>query len=268
MSSFAPAHREYRYQQSGEAETRERVRYNYARAHGKNEFDLRTPAEKKRDSRENLITVATMALPVGWVFRGARALHYGHKLGKGAKPIVFTGRGGKQQVRFYDTVRKRYISRAEYSRRGGLETAPRYAREGYKSGTRYLERRFPRTVRTLRRAEQVRSLARRGPVGFAKQRLLNRIVPRPVQWGVGLYGAYVTVENTVGDLFHVEEAGSYRRFRTPRVFNERGSLAPSNQSKKVRWIYNRHMKKSQPRCPTGFRYDPQSNSCVRVRRKP
>ncbi len=263
MSSFAPAFA-HQYQRGSrvEIDIRSQLADERDRRRGRGRYDTRTVAQVKADNRRNLLNVATLVVPLGGAYRAGKFLHYG--IMKGARPLVFTSRG-TQQVRFYDLGAKRFISKRAYQSREGITKAPSYARAGYRSGTRYLERKFPRTIGTLRRAEQVSSLVKRGPVGFAKQRLLNRVIPRPIQWGIGAVGTYVTVKEAVSNFRAGEESGSYRRFRTPRSFGKLDPIGQSNDRRKVSWVYNEHRKKPQPRCPPGYRYDPRSNSCVRVR---
>jgi hypothetical protein len=262
MSSFAPAFaHQYQRGSRGESLSRARLADERDRLRGRGRYDTRTVAQRKADNRRNLLNVATLVVPLGGAYRAGRFLHYG--IMKGARPLVFTSRG-TQQVRFYDLGAKRFISKRAYQSREGITKAPSYARSLYRSGTRYVERKFPRTIGTLRRAEQVSSLAKRGPVGFVQQRLLNKVIPRPVQWGIGAVGTYVTVKEAVSNFRSEEESGSYRRFRTPRSFGKSNPPGRSNH-RKVSWVYNEHRKKSQPRCPPGYRYDPRSNSCVRVR---
>ncbi len=245
-----------------EMESRYRLADARDRKRGRGRYDTRTVAQRKADNRRNLLNVATLVVPLGGAYRAGKFLHYG--IMKGARPLVFTRRG-TQQVRFYDLGAKRFISKRAYHSREGISRAPSYARSLYRSGTTYVERKFPRTIGTLRRAEQVGSLYKRGPVGFVQQRLLNRVIPRPVQWGIGAVGTYVTVKEAVSNFRSEEESGSYRRFRTPRAFGKLDPLGQSSDLRTPSWVYNEHRKKSQPRCPPGYRYDPQSNSCVRVR---
>lgn len=264
MSSFAPgAFQKYNRGSRGEMDTRSQIADERDRRRGRGKYDTRTEAQKKADNRRNLLTVATLVVPIGGAFRAGKIVHYG--IMKQARPLVFTSRG-TQQVRFYDLASKRFISKTAYHRRQGITTVPSYVKSGYRSGISKIQATFPRTSQALSRAEQGLSLYQRGPIGFAKQRLLNRFIPRPVQWGLGAIGTYVTIKDTVGDLFTEEDTGSYRRYRTPRVFNKAVPLARSNETRKVRWVYNESSKKSQPRCPSGFRYDSRSNSCVRIRR--
>lgn len=242
----------------GETETRARLADAYAKKRGQGKYDTRTSAQKKADNRRNLIFVGTTFIPLGWGYRGLRSLHYGMK---GAKPLVFTSRG-KQAVRFYDLEAKRFISKRSYRLRQGLEQAPRKGWEGTKAVARKIE--DTRLARAARKYETGHTLVTRGPTGLLKKRVLNRIIPRPIQWVLGAGWALSKSVDTANDIqnyldrSHEDPSGPTRSpfvFNRPRVGNQ----------KPVRWVTSRHTKKSVPRCPPGYRYSSQANACLRFK---
>jgi hypothetical protein len=265
MSSFAPSYREYRRGTNDEMDVRSRVTDERHRRLGRGDYDTRSPSEKKRDNIENLFTVATLALPIGWAYRGLRALHYGARFGKGARPIVFAGKGGKQQVRFYDASRKRFISKSEYHAREGIGATPR-ARALYKKAEQKVE--STRVVRLARKGSRTYRLVDQGPSAYMRQRFLDKVIPRPIQWATAGALAYDRTTDFIDDITSDDDtSGSYRRYRTTVVLNKHQPLPGSNQSKfGLKSITSTSGSLPSPRCPPGYRYDRGTRSCVPLRK--
>ncbi len=258
MSSFAPAFREYNRGSRGEMESRAALADARDRKRGRGRYDTRTEAQKRRENRSNLITVASFFIPVGWAFRGATRLHYGMK---GAKPLVFTNRG-KQSVRFYDTEAKRFISKRNYNLRQGLEQSPRKFYEGTKVGIRKIEE--TRVGRAARRIETAHTLVHRGPAGLVRQRILNRIISRPVQWGLAAAWGLSTGKDAVNDiqaLLNRTDDSTPGGRRTPIIFNQYSGT----ERRSVHWVRTGVGNKFTPRCPSGYRYSSQANACLRIK---
>lgn len=264
MSSFAPSFRGYPRGTSSEMVSRSRITDERHKRLGRGVYDLRSPAEKKRQNIENTLFVASMFVPVGLGYRAFRFLHYGSKFGKGARPIVFTGKGGRQQVRFYDTSRKRWISRSEYHSREGIGGVYPRSREMVRKAEARIERTLP--VRMARKGQRASTLIHHGPFGYVRQRALDRVLPRSVQYiiagGLAIDRTTEFIDNITDDD---ESSGSYRRYRTALAFGKHEPLSRSNRE--ITGLNSRTLSPfpSLPKCPPGFRYHSGTKSCVPLR---
>lgn len=260
MSSFAPAFRDYRRGTQAEMDSRSRITDERHKRAGRGVYDTRTPAEKKRENIENTLFVASMIVPVGWAFRGLRAVHYGYK---GSRPIVFAGKGGRQQVRFYDTTRKRWISKSEYHSREGIGGVYPRGKALARKAEQRIERSLP--VRMARKGQRVSTLYHHGPFGYVRQRVLDRVLPRSAQY---IIGAGLAIDRTSEFIDNIttddESSGSYRRYRTTLAFDKHEPLSRSN----LKFGLNSRTlspSPSLPKCPSGYRYHRGTRSCVPLR---
>lgn len=232
-----------------------------------------------------------LAVPVGWTFRGLRALH--HSI-KGAK-VINTVRRGKQ-ITLYRKLpgykgRGGYISRINYRNRLGLTDhvrAPdRAARILWKKSVKEPLGRLSRTPlgRVYSKVQRTRAFFE-GPGAYA----FERFAPPWLRYGAAAYGGYR----------YLESLGSKQISGTPTVDTGDESItswfypgATQRQAERIRLVELRDRPfvrrldrsgevlppilktksvKSSPhsrikprkRCPSGHRWSSRLRKCVRV----
>ena len=227
----------------------------YQRYVGHGEYvDLAYKSERHLRRSQVIGEFALLAMPIGWGIGVARRVHYGIK---GVRRI----KTGKFGGRYYDTVRRKFISRAEYRSRFGLPRttieAAKLPHRMYKSGVQRAYRRFPRTTKWARRVDFARD-----PSGFLKRKYIPYYgFFTAVSGGYGLYRTYVRPPQGDESIPGIT--------RVPPSFNRLDRLGEPLPAV-PKEPYHPHRPSQIPsqsrRCPPGHRWSSSVRRCVPLRK--
>lgn len=216
-----------------------------------------------------------LAVPLGSLIRGGRAVNYAIK---GARPIRYATASGTRKKMYYDTGRKRIISRRDYRNRAGLyekmRNPDRAGRILYKKADRQLRSgRFTGPVmRGYDKATRLEMLVNRGPLYY----LAYKYMPRAVRTGMAVGAFYLFVRDLIKSPGSSEPVKEPETPSGPRVeydpgprelivFNRLGRSPPTLGRVLQKKIGSRTSSKSKKhRCPPGHRWSSRLRKCVRV----
>ncbi len=205
-------------------------------------------SESHRRRSQIVGELALLAMPLGYGALLARRVHLGIK---GVRRINVGKFGG----RYYDTTRRKFISKADYRSRFGLPRttfeAVKLPHTVYKEAVKKAQRRFPRTFRVTRTVDFVRD-----PSGFLKKKYIPYYgFVTAVSGGYGIYRKFVRNYGSEDD------GGSRPAFPQTAVLPGRlpgGLVNPNTKHKPTR--------SPSGSCPPGHRWSSASRTCVPLRR--